>query len=106
MRFYESIGFSAGPPVAMTPADMALLEMEGRGTRIALRAGSQRIDLESFDQKGGRPYPENATAADLCFQHFALVDSGCGGSMGARPRAWRDPDLHRGTGDAPASAEA
>ena len=21
----------------------------------------------------GHPYPENATAADLCFQHFALV---------------------------------
>jgi catechol 2,3-dioxygenase-like lactoylglutathione lyase family enzyme len=72
VQFYESIGFSAGPPVAMTPEDMALLELEGRGTRIALRVGSQRIELESFDQKGRR-YPENVTAADLCFQHFALV---------------------------------
>jgi catechol 2,3-dioxygenase-like lactoylglutathione lyase family enzyme len=72
VRFYESIGFCAGPALAVTPEDMALLGLEGRGTRIALTAGSQRIDLESFDQKG-HPYPENATAADLCFQHFALV---------------------------------
>lgn len=72
VRFYESIGFSAGRPVPVTPADMALLELESRGTRISLSVGGQRIDLESFDQKG-RPYPESATAADLCFQHFALV---------------------------------
>ncbi|MGH8200417.1 MAG: VOC family protein [Steroidobacteraceae bacterium] len=56
----------------MTPQDMALLELEGRGTRIALSVGGQQIDLESFDRRG-RPYPEDATAADLCFQHFALV---------------------------------
>ncbi|HEX3844862.1 MAG TPA: VOC family protein [Steroidobacteraceae bacterium] len=72
VQFYESIGFSAGPPRPVTPADMALLELEGRGTRIALGVGGQRIDLESFDRKG-RPYPENVSAADLCFQHFALV---------------------------------
>jgi catechol 2,3-dioxygenase-like lactoylglutathione lyase family enzyme len=72
VQFYESIGFSAGPPVPMTPEDMALLELEGPGTRIALSAGGQRIELESFGQKG-RPYPENATTTDLCFQHFALV---------------------------------
>lgn len=90
VQFYECIGFSAGPPVAMTPEDMALLEMEGRGTRIALRAGSQRIDLESFDQKGGRPYPANATAADLCFQHFALVTRDVGA-------AWERARAHGAT---------
>lgn len=72
VQFYESIGFSAKPPVPMTSEDMALLELEGRGMRIALSVGGQRIELEFFDRKG-RPYPENATAADLCFQHFALL---------------------------------
>jgi catechol 2,3-dioxygenase-like lactoylglutathione lyase family enzyme len=72
VQFYESIGFSAGPSVPLTPEDMALLELEGRGMRIELSAGGQRIDLEYFDQNG-RPYPESVTAADLCFQHFALV---------------------------------
>jgi catechol 2,3-dioxygenase-like lactoylglutathione lyase family enzyme len=72
VRFYEAIGFSAAPPVPMAPEDMALLELEGRGARIALRVGGQQIDLESFDRRG-RPYPENPTAADLCFQHCALV---------------------------------
>jgi len=71
-RFYESIGFSVGQAVPVPPADMALLGLAGGGTRIALNAGEQRIELEAFDHKG-HPYPENATAADLCFQHFALV---------------------------------
>ncbi|HEY7887820.1 MAG TPA: VOC family protein [Steroidobacteraceae bacterium] len=71
-QFYESIGFSAGSPAPLTPAEMTLLGLRGRGTRSALTVGGQRIDLESFDERG-RPYPENATAADLCFQHFALV---------------------------------
>ncbi len=56
----------------MPPADMALLGLAGRGTRTALKLGDQRIELEAFDHQG-RPYPQNATAADLCFQHFALV---------------------------------
>jgi len=51
---------------------MARLGLAGGGTRIALNVGEQRIELEAFDRKG-RPYPENATAADLSFQHFALV---------------------------------
>ena len=71
-RFYESIGFSVGREVAVPSADMALLGLAGTGIRIALNVGEQRIELEAFDRKG-HPYPENATAADLCFQHFALV---------------------------------
>ena len=72
VRFYESIGFSVGQAAPVPPADMTLLGLEGRGTRIALSFGDQRLELEAFDRKG-RPYPPDATAADLCFQHFALV---------------------------------
>ncbi|MHB8817288.1 MAG: VOC family protein [Steroidobacteraceae bacterium] len=71
-RFYEAIGFSVEQAVPVPPADMALLGLASGGTRIALNLGEQRIELETFDRKG-RPYPQNATAADLCFQHFALV---------------------------------
>ena len=71
-RFYESIGLSAGQAAPVPKADMALLGLTGGGTRIALNVGEQRMELEAFDRKG-RPYPESATAADLCFQHFALV---------------------------------
>ena len=34
--------------------------------------GGSRVDLESFDHPG-RPYPDDATACDLVFQHLALV---------------------------------
>jgi NAD(P)-dependent dehydrogenase (short-subunit alcohol dehydrogenase family) len=71
-RFYESIGLSVGQAVLVPPAEMRLLGLAGGGIRIALNVGEQRIDLEAFDRRG-RAYPENATAADLCFQHFALV---------------------------------
>jgi catechol 2,3-dioxygenase-like lactoylglutathione lyase family enzyme len=90
VRFYESIGFTAGQTVPLSPADMALLGLKGRGTRIALKLGEQRIELEGFDRKG-RPYPAHATAADLCFQHFALVTSDaataweCARAHGATP---------------------
>lgn len=71
-RFYESIGFTVGQAVSVPPAEMTLLGLAGGGIRIALSIGEQRIELEAFD-RAGRPYPQNATAADLCFQHFALV---------------------------------
>jgi len=66
-------------------ADMALLGLEGGATRIALNVGEQRIELEAFDRKG-RSYPGNATAADLYFQHFALV-TGDAAAAWERPRA-------------------
>ncbi len=71
-RFYEAIGFSVGQAAPVPKADMALLGLAGSGIRIALHVGEQRLELEAFDSKG-HPYPENASAADLCFQHFALV---------------------------------
>jgi catechol 2,3-dioxygenase-like lactoylglutathione lyase family enzyme len=71
-RFYEGFGFTAGDPEGIGEEEIALLGLERGGTRIPLRLGAQRLDLDSFDVPGRR-YPPEATAADLCFQHFAIV---------------------------------
>ncbi|HET9106944.1 MAG TPA: VOC family protein [Steroidobacteraceae bacterium] len=71
-RFYEEFGFAVQPPEPIAGEEMALLGLEGRGYRVTLRLGGQRIDLDSFDVPG-RPYPSDATAADVRFQHFAIV---------------------------------
>jgi catechol 2,3-dioxygenase-like lactoylglutathione lyase family enzyme len=70
--FYRELGFSVGPPEAIGAEEIALLGLTGGGMRVPLRLGEQRIDLDSFDVEG-RPYPGGSTAADLWFQHFALV---------------------------------
>ena len=71
-RFYRELGFSADDREPIAPAEMELLGLGGGGTRLPLRLGKQRLDLDSFDTPG-RPYPIESTAADLCFQHLALV---------------------------------
>jgi catechol 2,3-dioxygenase-like lactoylglutathione lyase family enzyme len=71
-RFYRELGFTVGGPEALGDDEMALLGLERGGTRVPLRLGGQRVDLDSFDVPG-RSYPMDATAADLCFQHLALV---------------------------------
>lgn len=71
-RFYEGLGFAAGDPAIIGEDEMALWGLERGGTRMPLRLGGQRLDLDSFDVPG-RPYPPGGTAADLCFQHFAIV---------------------------------
>jgi catechol 2,3-dioxygenase-like lactoylglutathione lyase family enzyme len=43
-----------------------------RSTQLGL--GSQRLQLVEFDPPGA-PYPSDSTAADLWFQHFAIVTS-------------------------------
>jgi catechol 2,3-dioxygenase-like lactoylglutathione lyase family enzyme len=70
--FYRQLGFEVGRPEAIDADEIALLGLECRGVRVPLRLGEQRVDLDSFDPPG-RPYPCDATAADLCFQHLALV---------------------------------
>ena len=76
-RFYAGMGFAIGKPQPIPPDEMALLGLDGGGTRLPLRIGGQHIDLDRFDRPG-RPYPNNATAADLCFQHLALVTDDAG----------------------------
>lgn len=71
-RFYEGLGFEIGTRQAIPEDEISLLGLSGGGTRVPLRLGRQRIDLDCFDQPG-RAYPSEASSADLCFQHFALV---------------------------------
>jgi len=71
-RFYAELGFAVGKPRAIADEEIALLGLEGGGSRIPLQLGGQRVDLDCFDAPG-RPYPADATAADLCFQHLAIL---------------------------------
>lgn len=71
-RFYRGLGFTAAERETIPDWEIAFLGLKGGGTRLPLRLGEQLLDLDSFDDPG-RPYPTEATSADLCFQHFALV---------------------------------
>lgn len=70
--FYRELGFTVGEPEAIGADEIALLGLSGGGVRVPLRLGDQRVDLDGFDARG-RAYPVRSTAADICFQHFALV---------------------------------
>jgi len=50
------------------------MSVKGGALRLTLNLGEQIIELLQFDQKGN-PYPRNASASDLIFQHFAIVVS-------------------------------
>ena len=70
--FYAGLGFVVGAPIAIAEDEMALLGLEGSGTRLPMRIGDQRVDLDRFDQSGAS-YPADADLADFRFQHLALV---------------------------------
>lgn len=72
VTFYRAIGFDASEAAPIPAAEMKLLGLPGAGSRVAMSLGGSRLDLDSFDQSG-RPYPPQATACDLVFQHLALV---------------------------------
>ncbi len=70
--FYRAIGFDIGETATISAAEMAVLELDGGGSRRSMALGETRVDLDCFDQRG-RSYPGGATASDLVFQHLALV---------------------------------
>ncbi len=71
-RFYvEALGFSAGCAHPLEPAAAKLLGVE-RGEEIEVHRGSQVVRLQRLNPPGA-PYPAGCTAADLVFQHFAVV---------------------------------
>lgn len=72
--YQEALGFE-GAPLTRIPADeLELLGVSGGGTSVALQLGAQWIELQTF-ARPGRGYPTDATAADLIFQHLAIVTS-------------------------------
>lgn len=71
-RFYRGIGFAVIGSESIAADELRLLGLACGGVRLSLRLGHQRVDLDTFDVPG-KPYPAAATAADLCFQHLALV---------------------------------
>ena len=71
-RFYAAIGFTIGERAPIAADELRLLGLRGAGERLAMRLGPSRVDLDRFDPPG-RPYPADMTAADLAFQHLALV---------------------------------
>ena len=72
LAFYEALGFTIGEAQAVPPDELAMLGLSGAATRWTMRLGTARVDLDHYAQ-AGRPYPEEADAASLCFQHLALV---------------------------------
>ena len=83
--FYAGLGFVVDAPGAIPADEMALLGLDGGGRRTSMRIGDQRVDLDRYDRPG-RSYPTGAHAADLCFQHLALVTDDAG-SAWARAQA-------------------
>ncbi|RZL29592.1 MAG: glyoxalase [Sphingomonas sp.] len=71
-RFYERLGFTIGERRTIAADELRLLGLAGTGERLTMRLGPSLIDLDRFDPPG-RAYPAEANAADLVFQHLALV---------------------------------
>ena len=70
--FYRAIGFTPGESIPIADDELRMLDLAGSGRRQPLTLGESRIDLDWFATPG-LPYSADANAADLIFQHFALV---------------------------------
>jgi len=72
--FYrDALGFTGGDAIEADPGWAEMLG--GPGVRVRtcrLRLGRQEMELAEFDPPGA-PYPSDSTAADLWFQHIAIV---------------------------------
>ena len=101
--FYEAIGFTIGEPSAIPHDELALLGVPGGGARLALYLGEQRVDLDAFEVLG-RAYPTGSTAADLWFQHLAIVTSDACAAWRRAEAAGAIPISRNGPVKLPASA--
>lgn len=73
--FYcEALDFMVvGEARVEAPAWGELMGVPGaRAQTMRLRLGAQELELAAFDPPG-KPYPAQASAADPCFQHLAIV---------------------------------
>ncbi len=103
VAFYETIGFIAGAPVAIDGEQMRRLELTGTGRRVPLTLGGSRVDLDTFEMRG-RPYPDDVNAADLIFQHLALVTDDAQAAWARAAAAGAIPISRDGPVTLPASA--
>jgi len=72
-RFYvEGLGFEALAEGPIAASEMALLGLNRSGWRWTLAIDEERLDLDRFDVPG-RPCSAESNAADLTFQHCAIV---------------------------------
>jgi len=72
-RFYSTaLGAAADGGAVAIGADEQAVLASGAGVRQRLLVGAFALDLDRFDREG-RPYPADADAADLRFQHFAVI---------------------------------
>lgn len=70
--FYAALGFTISDPHPISADEMAMLGIAGAGTRWPMQLGGTIVELDCYDQPGS-PYPDDADAASICFQHLALV---------------------------------
>ena len=93
-QFYESaLGFTIGPELRASPALCAAIGVSRMRTRH-LRLGGQEVELCQCDPSGVA-YPSGADAADLIFQHFAMVTHDIYGSY-RRLRGFAPVEISRG----------
>jgi catechol 2,3-dioxygenase-like lactoylglutathione lyase family enzyme len=73
-RFYQAaLGFRLLGAERRSESDLARsMRSDGGAQSITIGLGREIVELVQFDQPG-RPYPDGASASDLCFQHFAIV---------------------------------
>ena len=102
-RFYSALGFVPGAAMPIAPDEMALLGIAGRGTRQAFTLGPSRLALDLYETPG-RPYPVDADAAALLFQHLALVADDAGAIWAKAREAGAVPISRGGPVTLPASA--
>lgn len=72
VAFYATLGFTISDPHLISADELAMLGMVGVGTRWPMQLGDAVVELDFYDQPGS-PYPHDADAASICFQHLALV---------------------------------
>ena len=103
VAFYRALGFAVVETVPIDPGEMAVLGLAGAGLRTRLMLGESRLDLDTFDRPGDL-YPADADAADLVFQHLALVTSDVQTAWGKILAAGAMPISRGGPITLPASA--
>jgi catechol 2,3-dioxygenase-like lactoylglutathione lyase family enzyme len=74
IAFYrDALGFATVAEEEADPSWARLLAGDGVRARVArLRLGAEELELAAFDPPGAR-YPPDSTAADIWFQHVAIV---------------------------------